>query len=81
MTLEELKYKKTLQGEETLSKDEIEMLLDLEEERSRKGNFEQVFPLVDNVQQYDRFFEVKRYQNSLVAAYLVAGDSIQCRLT
>jgi hypothetical protein len=39
MTLEELKYKKTLTGNEILTPDEIEMLLDLEDEASRMGNF------------------------------------------
>jgi len=49
MTLEELKYKKGLVGTEELSNDEIEMILELEEEHSRRGNFIRVYPLVENV--------------------------------
>jgi hypothetical protein len=61
MTLEELKYKKTLTGNEVLTADEIEMLLDLEDEASRMGNFERVFPLQSNVLSFEKYFEVKRY--------------------
>lgn len=61
MTLEELKYKDKLNGKEDLTKDELDMLLDLEEEFSRRGNFQRVFPLASNVHFYEKFFEVKRY--------------------
>ena len=46
------------------------MLMDLDEEYLRKGNFERVFPLTSNAFYYEQFFEFKRYQNALVAAYL-----------
>jgi hypothetical protein len=39
MSLEELKYKQGLMGNEELTKDEVEMLLELDEEYARKGNF------------------------------------------
>jgi hypothetical protein len=39
MTLEELKYKKDLTGNEALNQDEVEMLLDLEDEGARMGHF------------------------------------------
>lgn len=39
MTLEELKYKQGLMGTEVLTKDESEMLVELEEEYARRGNF------------------------------------------
>jgi hypothetical protein len=39
MTLEELKYKQFLDGTEKLSRDELEMIIELEEEFSRKGYF------------------------------------------
>ena len=39
MNFEELKYKTGLTGNEELTKDEIEMILELEEDFSRKGNF------------------------------------------
>jgi hypothetical protein len=50
-----------LTGNEVLTPDEIEMLLDLEDEESRMGNFERVFPLESNVQSFEKYFEVKRY--------------------
>ena len=66
MSLEELKYKQSLLGSEELTKDESDMLCELEEEFSRMGNFKRVYPLQSNVNYYEQFFEVKRYQNCLV---------------
>jgi len=48
-------------GTEVLTKDELEMLVELEEEYARRGNFQRVYPLLSNVGYYERFFEVKRY--------------------
>jgi len=53
------------------------MLLDLEEEFSRRGNFQRVYPLASNCNFYEKFFEVKRYQNALVSAYLTAPQEIK----
>lgn len=53
MTLEDIRNKKVLEGTEDLTKDEIDMLLELEEEYARKGNFMRVFPLQSNVQHYE----------------------------
>ena len=47
--------------------------MDHEEEFSRKGNFSRVFPLAANVDYYEKFFEVKRYCNSLLWAYIRGG--------
>lgn len=44
-----------------MTKDEIDMILELEEEFARRGNFMRVFPLASNVVHYEQFFEVKRY--------------------
>mmetsp|Transcript_18545 Transcript_18545/g.23083 ORF Transcript_18545/g.23083 Transcript_18545/m.23083 type:complete len:140 (+) Transcript_18545:1737-2156(+) len=63
---------KGLAGNEKLSKDELEMLMDLDEEYLRKGQFERIFPLGNNAAFYEQFFENKRYQNALVGAYLQA---------
>ncbi len=41
----------------------MEMLMDLEDERLRQGNFERVYPLESNVKNYSKFFEQNRYQN------------------
>ena len=42
-----------LTGNEKLSKDELEMLMDLDEEFLRKGNFERIFPLQNNATFYE----------------------------
>lgn len=39
MTIEDLRNNEGLSGEEQLTKDELEMLMDLEEEFTRRGNF------------------------------------------
>lgn len=70
MTYAQVRDKERLDGSERLTKDEMEMLMDLDEEYLRKGNFERVFPLTSNAFFYEQFFEFKRYQNALVAAYL-----------
>ena len=44
MSFSEVK-ERGLSGNEKLSKDELEMLMDLDEEYLRKGNFERIFPL------------------------------------
>lgn len=45
------------------------MLLDLEEENCRKGNFIRAYPNLETAPDYDQFFEVKRYQNALVRMF------------
>lgn len=77
MSLEELKHSRGLTGHEELTKDDVDMLLELEEEFARRGNFMRVYPLAGNVQHYEQFFEVKRYQNHLVSAYLTMSDDLR----
>lgn len=60
MTLEKLKYRKSLKGSEVLTQDEIEMLLDIEDEAARVGNFIRVFPLKTTIH-YEGFFDIMRY--------------------
>lgn len=42
------------------------MIMDLDEEFLRKGNFERVFPLQNNAFHYEQYFEYKRYTNVLL---------------
>jgi hypothetical protein len=70
MTLEDIESQRILTGRENLTFDELSVLMDHEDEFSRKGNFSRVFPLAANVDYYERFFEVKRYYNNLVWAYI-----------
>ena len=80
MTLEELKYKRQLTGGEQLTRDEVEMLMDLEEENHRKGNFERVYPELPLLEPFEKFFEAKRYQNHLVTAYMQAPEKVKAQL-
>ena len=61
MTYAQVREKEKFDGTEKLTKDEMEMLMDLDEEFLRKGNFERVFPLTSNSLHYEPFFEYKRY--------------------
>ena len=49
------------------------MLIDHEDEFSRKGHFSRVFPLAANVDYYEKFFEIKRYNNNLLWAFIRGG--------
>jgi hypothetical protein len=70
MTLDELDRLRSMTGEEDLTVDELNMLMDHEDEFARKGNFARVFPLAANVDYYEKFFEVKRYNNNLLWSYI-----------
>lgn len=63
MTLEDIEHIKSFTGQENLTSDELNVLMDHEDEFSRKGNFSRVFPLAANVDYYEKFFEIKRYMN------------------
>lgn len=59
-----------LSGDELLSKDELNIILDLEDEGNRLGQFDRIFPLANTASKYYGFMEVKRYQNALYCAWL-----------
>ena len=63
MTMLGISKKKELRGTEKLTEDEMEMLMDLEDELKRQGNFERIYPLESNVGFYSQFFEAAGYQN------------------
>ena len=50
MSIEELALKENgqLKGSEDLTEDEAGLLMDLEDEHSRRGNFERIFPVASN---------------------------------
>jgi hypothetical protein len=73
MTLEEVQDLRVLTGQESLTADEINMLMEHEEEFSRKGNFSRAFPLAANVDYYEKFFEIQRYMNNLLWTYIRGG--------
>jgi hypothetical protein len=45
-------------------------VLDFEEEQFRLGNFEKIFPCINNVVYYSQFFEYPRGSNQLLSKYL-----------
>lgn len=53
MTKEELLKNRYLNGRETLTIDELLVLMEYEDEFSRKGNFARIFPLASNVDYYE----------------------------
>jgi hypothetical protein len=53
-----------------LTEDEVEIILQYEEEQSRLGNFERIFPLASNAAFYSKFFEHIRPANELLMKYL-----------
>lgn len=57
-------------GDELLSKDELNVLLDLEDELERMGQFRLIYPRAATAYQYYGFHEEKRYQNALYCAWL-----------
>ena len=78
MSLEELGNQ--LEGDEQMTEDEIDMLIELEEEDSRSCQFERIFPVASNMTYYAQFFESKHYQNALVMAYLNTSQEKKAQL-
>jgi len=80
MTYATIKENGSLDGTEKLTKDELEMLMDLDEEFMRRGHFNRIFPSSSLAFHYENFFEFKRYQNILVGAYLNTEAHIKEKL-
>jgi hypothetical protein len=49
--------KRILEFVDSLSDDDYEVLADLEEENSRRGHFNRIFPLASNTDTYSKYFE------------------------
>ena len=67
-------------GDELLSKDELNLIFDLEDEQIRLGDFTCIFPRPSTAAQYYGFAEVKRYQNALYCAWLSTGQAEKSQL-
>jgi len=80
LTYSYLKEKQRFDGTERLTRDEMEILMDLDDEFLRKGNFERIFPLANSAIYYENFFENKRYQNMLTYAYLLSDQQTRDKL-
>ena len=61
---------------DALTDEEYELLADLEEEYTRKGHFNRIFPLATNVDTYSKYFETNRRSNQVVWDYVKLGQPI-----
>jgi hypothetical protein len=59
-----------------LTEDELEIIMQYEEEQSRLGNFERIFPLNTNAAYYSKFFEHIRPSNELLMRYLRINNRV-----
>ena len=55
---------------ELLSPEDWNILFEFDEEYFRRGDFERIFPLKDNVDNYKKYFEFTRYNNALIWNWL-----------
>jgi len=55
---------------EKLSAEDWNILFETDEENYRRGNFERIFPLKENLDIYSKFFEYQRYYNIIVWQWL-----------
>ena len=53
--------------------EDYELLADLEEENTRRGHFNRIFPLASNVDTYSKYFETQRHANTVLWNYLKLG--------
>ena len=44
-------------GDGVMTEDDLAVILDFEEEQFRLGNFDKIFPCINNVSYYGQFFE------------------------
>lgn len=56
--------------EDKITDDDLQIILDFEEEQFRLGNFEKIFPCINNSRYYGQFFEYPRASNNLLHKYL-----------
>lgn len=68
--------KKVMDFVDTLTDEDYELLADLEEEHTRRGHFNRIFPLASNVDTYQKFFDTQRRSNQVVWDYVKLGQPI-----
>ena len=64
-----------------LNPEDWEILFESEEEFYRRGHFELIFPLKENIEEYKKFFEFERYNNILLWKYKTLDKNILERIT
>ena len=58
---------------EKLGEDDLNLLYDFDEEENRAHNYTRIFPLQNNVDKYERFFEFSRYNNEMLWGFVRQG--------
>lgn len=58
-----------------MTEDDVLVILEFEEEQFRLGNFEKIFPCINNVEYYNSLFEYPRPNNLLLLRYLNSIDA------
>lgn len=66
-----------LEGFSQLTEDDMEILADFEEEQSRKGHFETIFPTRETIEALGGYFESQRHANSVLWQYIRQKQPIQ----
>ena len=59
-----------LSEHDRMTDDDIQIILDFEEEQHRLGNFEKIYPCINNVKAYAGYFEHQRNANTILMKYL-----------
>jgi hypothetical protein len=67
-------------GNELLSKDELALIMDLEDEKVRANNFEMIYPRPSTCAHYYSYMEIKRYQNALYCAWYCTSKKVRAKL-
>lgn len=71
-TVEELNFTNCI---EMLSPEDWLVLFESEEEMDRLGNFKRIFPVENNIANYQNLFELKRYNNIVLWKYLESREN------
>lgn len=67
-------------GVEVFTKDELTIIMDLEDELSRIHQFDRIFPRPSTCSYYYNFMEIKRYPNALYCAWFSTPKKIRAKL-
>lgn len=59
-----------LDGFSQLTEDDMAILADFEEEQSRKGHFETIFPTRETIEALGNHFDIQRHANSVLWQYI-----------
>ncbi|OMJ74452.1 hypothetical protein SteCoe_26635 [Stentor coeruleus] len=62
--------------EYSLSFEDLEVIAECEEDKEKCGDFIRIFPLKENIEMYSGYFEVVRYNNTLLWKHLKADGNI-----